>query len=247
MRIRMLNDAGIARMEEFLDSFAGNPARSLDFERDIRPILTDPACTEHAPNVVQADADERFSRRFDLAEYLHDRIPALGLSDPTREAGLWAWLALLWFEQLAPSGRSGRDIGERAKWIPVIGSGWRYYRHLVLGPYMLRAAHREAPHRVLSVLYNPPFQPGELYEQLVSTQAIAQSGAAIGVATLLYYDPTKGLRPGAGGSGRGSPRRLRSVLGQFDRTFDLPSMTPESLLELLPREFDRFRRQAAGA
>jgi hypothetical protein len=61
----------------------------------------------------------------------------------------------------------------------------------------------------------------------------------------MYYDPAKGtFKRGAGGE---SARRLRTVLGQFDRTFDLHSITEHDLLTLLPREFNRFNPRHNGA
>jgi hypothetical protein len=241
VRIRRLNDNGLVRMEDFLDSFAATPARAVDFQKDIWPILTGHDTTSHVPNVVQADADRRFPRRHDLAEYLHGLIPGLGLQDPTRDRGLWAWLALLWFDQLAPANGGGRKVGERAKWLP---DRWKYYRHLVRGPYLIYLTNQDRPQRAAALLHNPPHTPGELVGQLAATQDVAQSKAAIGVATLLYYDSARRtLKHGAGGSGPGSPRRLRTVLDQLDRTYDLQALTEEKLLSLLPAEFNRFRPQ----
>jgi hypothetical protein len=243
VRIRRLNDAGLARMQEFIDSFAETPAQSVSFQHDLWPILSDPYSTSHAPNVVQADADRVFPRRYDMAEYLHGLIAGLGLSDPTRDKGVWAWLALLWFDQLAPAVRGSRKVGEQAKWLPE--SGWKYYRHLVLGAYLIYATNHDRPQRALALLHNPPHTPGELVGQLAATQDVAQSKAAIGAATTLYYDTDRGtMKRGAGGSGAGSPRRLRTVLDQLDRTFDLQSLNEDRLLALLPAEFDRYKRDA---
>lgn len=240
VRIRSLNDTGLARMQEFIDSFADTPARSIDFQRDLWPILTGLDTTSHAPSVVQADADRVFPRRYDLAEYLYGLIPRLGLSDPTRDKGLWAWLALLWFDQLAPTVKGSRKVGQQARWLP--DSGWNYYRHLVLGAYLIYATNHDRPQRALALLHNPPHTPGELVGQLAATQDVAQSKAAIGAATTLYYDIERGaMKRGAGGDGAGSPRRLRTVLDQLDRTFDLQSLAEDRLIALLPSEFDRFR------
>lgn len=240
VRIRRLNHLGLERMHELIGSFSESPAKTVDFEREIWPILTGADTTLHAPRVIQADADRIFPRRYDLAEYLFGLVPNLGLSDPTRDEGLWSWLALLWFDQLAPKVKGARKIGERAKWFPE--SGWKYYRHLVLGAYLIYSTNHDRPERAMALLFNPPHTPGEVVGQLASTLNIAQSKAAIGTATALYYDSQRSaMRRGKGGSGRGSPRRLRTVLDQLDRTFDLQSLTEDGLRALLPREFDRFR------
>ena len=241
VRIRRLNNLGLVRMGDYLASFAAAPARSVDFEKDVRPILTGGDTTSHAPNIVFADGDRQFQRRYDLAEYLHELVPKLGLQDPARDRGLWAWIALLWFDQLAPAKRDGRKIGERARWLPEYG--WNYYRHLVLGPYLIYSNSADCPQRAAAFLHNPPHTPGELVGQLAATQDVAQSKAAIGAATALYYDPQKkSMKPGAGGDSAGSPRRFRTVLDQLDRTFDLQSLTEDRLTALLPSEFERFKR-----
>jgi len=242
IRIRRLNEPGLARMETLLDSLADPPWNAIDFDRDLRPLLTGSDTTSHVPNVVQAEADSIFPRRYDLAEYLNELVPRLGIADPTRERGLWAWLALLWIEQLAPITAKGRKVGEHAKWLPE--AGWKYYRHLVLGPYLIYSTNQDRPKGAMALLHNPPHTPGELVGQLAATQDVAQSRAAIAAATALYYDDARSkLRVGASGSGAGSSRRFRTVLDQLDRTFDLQSVSAESLLELLPAEFDRFRRR----
>jgi hypothetical protein len=242
IRIRRFNEQGLARMREFLDSQTSVEGQTVDFKRDLHPILTDASLTSHVPNIVEADANRTFRRRYDLAEYLHGLIPKLGLADPTRDAGLWAWLALLWFDQLAPASKEGRKVGELAKWVPDYRR--KEYRHLILGPYQIFLAVADSPRRGLALLHNPPHTPGELVGQLAATQDVAQSKAAIGAATQLYYDmAAQKLAHGAGGSGPGSPRRFRTILDQLDRTFDLQSITEDRLLALLPKEFNRYKKR----
>ncbi|MBX3372904.1 MAG: hypothetical protein KF817_03655 [Phycisphaeraceae bacterium] len=243
IRVRRLNSTGMTRMAEFLFACSAAPDRPVDLEAEVWPILTGTDTTSDFPKVVLADRDRRFPRRYDLAAYLYDLIPALGLADPTRDQGLWAWLALLWFDQLAPISGRARKIGERARWLP--DTGRKYYRHLVLGPYLIYQTSSDRPERAMALLYNPPHTPGELVGQLAATQDVAQCRAAIGAVTALYYDAQLGkLKRGAGGKGAGSTRRFRTVLDQLDRTFDLHSSSDAGVLSLLPREFDRYRKRA---
>lgn len=65
----------------------------------------------------------------------------------------------------------------------------------------------------------------------------------MGALTLLYYDSTlKKLPKGSTGKDAGSSRRFAMLLQHFDLTHDIYEMTADELLELLPSEFDRFRR-----
>ena len=236
--IRILSDGGIERMNDFLDSFRSGEGRPLS---EIDSILTSDDTSRPAPKIVRIDRTQEFPRRYDLAEHLASHIPALELRDPVQEKGLWAWLALAWFEQFAPIEDGRRKIGERAKWVP--DATWnKIYRHLVLGPYMLYDSNHDQPERAMALLHNPPHKPGEVVGQLASTYRVVQARSVIGVATRLYYDSKQEcLKPGSGGSGWGSARRYRTVLDQLDRTYDLQSITEEQLLRLLPGEFDRFR------
>jgi hypothetical protein len=68
----------------------------------------------------------------------------------------------------------------------------------------------------------------------------------IEVVDTLYFDPES---PGAGRPKRGALtrsragnlRRLISVIQQFDLTYDLYAMTSAQILDLLPKEFERWR------
>lgn len=246
-RIRRLNEEGMRRMREFLKSLDAEAAPSFD---QARYLLSSPDTGQALPNAVEVDGDKVFARRFDLAAYLHERVPRLGVIDPIRDAGLWAWLALLWFEQLCPASKNGaRKAGEHYRFIPELDNYRTRYRHRVLGPYIIYSAHRQDPHRAMCMLCQPPPIHPDTAEQLASRQYLIQSAALIGTATELYYDPsTRDLRKGAttykGKEPKpGTLRRLVDVSAQFDRTFDLLGMAPDQFVSLLPREFGRFRPQ----
>src|SRR5262249_11852361 len=156
-----------------------------------------------------------------------------------RDTGLWAWLALFYFEQLCPKTAHGqRKPGELARWIPEVTNYQRYYRHLLAGPYRIYRAHRDNPQRAMALLCNPLDRPGDIVEQLASRQEIVTNRAIVESATRLYMDAaTARPRRGAGGKGAGSARRLADVLNQFDITWDFYAMDSVNLLSLLPKEF----------
>jgi hypothetical protein len=234
MNIRRLTDAGLERMEGFLRSLTtGHPELYSD------QILTDAATSEAL--AVQIRVERRpFPRRFDVAEYLHERLG--GLREPERDKRLWAWLALYWFEQLCPPDKHGkRKPGDLTRWIPRLDSSLRYYRHLLLGPYLVYKVHSEDPHRAMCILCQPIHTPGDVVEQIVARPQLVTSPAVVGAATDLYCDGNGVLRRGAGGKGAGSARRLADVIMQFDLTYDLHTLDAGRLFSMLPREFDRFR------
>lgn len=180
--------------------------------------------------------------RFELAEILHSTFERAKLEPSAySDQGFWSWLAARWMNVLfSNSGRSAR-IGEQARWI-LDKQKSRYYRHLLAGPYFIYRHHLPSPERALSILCGSPIVPGELVGQVAATSDIAFSVGAE-VATLLYVDPKTGrAKKGSGGIGPGSPRRLTAAyLNQIDLTIDYRGMTAKQILELLPREFDRFK------
>lgn len=81
----------------------------------------------------------------------------------------------------------------------------------------------------------------DIIEQLASRLELVTNPGFVSLVNALYYDPHESrIRRGAGGKGKGAPRRLADVMSQFDVTWDLYSMKKKDLLRLLPAEFDRF-------
>lgn len=243
VQVRRLNELGLRRFADFLDSLKTDAPEGYP-----DGLLSDPAATEELDADVTV-VNTTFGSRFEAAKYLDERLSSSSLTEVERDKGLWAWLALFYFEELCPPGVGNRrKPGELARWIPEVNNFQRYYRHLLAGPYRIYRAHRDDPERALALLWGPLDRPGEIVEQLASRQEIVTNKAIIQSATTLYFDPeAKKPRRGAGGKGAGSPRRLADVLNQFDVTWDLYAMTAGDLLELLPREFERFRKGMTAA
>lgn len=240
MNLRRLNDEGVRRMEAFLDSLTTDVPEAYPVE-----FLTDPAASEAIAVEVPVDQTV-FPRRYELAEYLYKRFADAGIRDSERDAGIWAWLALYWFEQLCPKERDGRlKPGSRDRWIPRLGNSRRYYRHLVLGPWLIYRAHSDEPSRALALLTDPPsVATAEVYRLFIEGPLVA-SIAAVTAATQLYYDSDKRkLKRGFGVKTGGGARRLVAFLQQLDCTYDLHSMSSDHLMRCLPSEFSRFRRRA---
>lgn len=233
--VRRLNQYGIDRLVEFLRALDTTPA-DRPSELLAAPEFSDP----FEPRVV---VEERtFGTRFDVAEYLFARFEAAGATGFENDRGLWAWLALFYFDTLCPPDRKKRrNPGALARWVPD-SNFKRYYRHLLAGPYRIYRAYRREPEVARGLLCTPPNVMGEIVEQIASRQELVTNRAVMGTVTALYVNSAGTLKRGAGSKGGGSPRRLADVLSQFDLTYDLYSMNPSDLLTMLPKEFDRFKR-----
>ncbi len=217
---------------------------------EARGLLDSPGTSEGFSGEAFVDPSRKFATRFELAKCIHERVPLLRHRNPTRDAGLWAWLALLWFEQLCPSAPDGRlEPREMQRYVPEVDNFQRYYRHLVLGPFLVFSSQGEDG---MCMLCQAPHIHPDIAEQLMGRQWIIQARALIGAATQLYYDrSTRKVRTGAttykGTSARGGVRRMVLVAGQFDRTYDHFACTPESFQQLLPKEFDRYKAGARSS
>jgi hypothetical protein len=181
--------------------------------------------------------------RLQLAEILYGTFKSNeSLKKLQSDQGLWSWWAAAWMTTLFENSPRSAKIGEQARWI-LDRQKTRYYRHLLAGPFFIFNQHYPQPGKALSILGGSPIVPGELVGQIAATSDIAYSVGAE-IATKLYIDSKTGkAKKGSGGSGPGSPRRLTAAyLNQIDLTVDYRGMTAEEVIQLLPKEFDKFKQ-----
>jgi hypothetical protein len=237
VRARILNQNGIQRLREYLEILKEAP--------ETRPpvhVLTDPQTSEDLPYDIAVEY-RVFVHRYDAACYFAKQLG--GLRELNHSEGFWAWLALFYFDELAPLENGVRFVGEEARYIPG-ASSLRYYRHLLAGPYRIYQLHGDGAKLLLA---GPLNRPGDFPEQLSSRQEFITNPGIIGAATLLYYDQDKGRpRRGAAPNKRkpGTLRRFVDVVQQLDLTYDLYSMTPQDILTILPQEFDLWHDTASA-
>lgn len=240
MKLHRFNEEGVKKFTEYLDGLSANPALAVP-----AGLLSDATCVipvAPGPEI----AVRKFDNRMEAARHLDGVLAGVTGCDVARDAGLWAWLSLLYFDQLCPEDGNGhRKVGELARYVPAVTNYQKYYRHLLAGPYRVFRAHRANPDRAMVLLCGPLNKPGEIVEQIVARQEIITNPYAVELATQIYYDPRSGsFKRGAAGKGGGSARRLADVLNQFDVTWDLYWMSAALILAKLPREFNRFRPAA---
>jgi hypothetical protein len=210
-----------------------------------RELLADPALAEVVSEKAEVTA-RSFADRLEVGRFLNDLIDHAAVPLPERDSGLWAWLTLFFFDEVCPPDGAGRrDPKDEARLLPILDNHQRFYRHLLLGPFLIVRAHRDQPERALAFLKQPLWRPGDIVEQLASRKELVTNRAVAELATRLYYDGTTStFRRGASSKIRGAARRLADVMNQFDLTWYLYGMTSDEILSLLPKEFDRFRSQA---
>lgn len=233
MKLRRLNNVGIERFQIFLDAFTSDIPLPVPLE-----ALTSPETSEYLSDEIEMES-RPFSTRLEIGQYLNKKFGTADIPSLDIDRGLWTWLGLYYFEALCPI---GSKPGNRARWILEPHKYNRYYRHILAAPFRIVRYNFGNLEAAMCVLCQPPSKPGDLVEQITARQELVTNKTLLRVATKLYFDPmTNKLKPGAGGKGDGSPRRLASVVSQFDVTFDLYSLNDLELLQMLPLEFNRFR------
>jgi len=240
MRVRRFTETGIEKFREFLDSLKTDRPEAYPEE-----ILTGSETSGELAVAVHVEKN-MFKTRFEAGKYLCVRFAGKRIANIEYDKGLWTWLACFYFDELCPLGKDGqRKPGNRVRHIPDVTNVQRYYRHLLLGPFRIYKANNDDPERALALLAGHIYEFGDVPEQICGSQEMVTNNSVLEITKHLYINPnTKSLKPGHGGKGAGSPRRLVNILNQFDCTFDLYSMSAEDILNLLPKEFDRFKNSS---
>ncbi len=219
--------------------------RFLELIRKGRPFEGTPALlfveTTSEPVSDRVRIEQRsFETKFEAAAYLSGLLRTIVMRGDAKEQGLWSWLALFYFEQLAPPDERGlRRPREDYHYIPDWSSGWTRARHLLEGPYRLYQMHGEYS-RLL--LYPPAHQHGQFIYDLAHRRELISNRGLMQAIDRLYWDEATS-RPKRGsttGDRPGNLRRLIRVVDQLGLNYDLYGMTGEQIAELLPSEFDAW-------
>jgi hypothetical protein len=227
--LRRLNVRGIAKFREHLadiragETFQGSPA-----------LLYVDECSIAVQPRIEIE-QRKLKTKLDAAKYLMDTLEPLEGPGLAADVGLWSWLALYFFDQLAPIRAAGkRRPREDYHYIP---SNRHPARHLLIGPYTTLKLHGD---RARLLLHPPVHQHGRFLFDFASRKDLITNRGLIELADLLYWNP-RTRRPKRGASSENQPgnlRRLIAVAQQLDFNYDLYGMSAREILALLPeREF----------
>ncbi len=238
MKLGKLTPLGIERFSQFLDELKTNPNAEIP-----KGILSFPAYFETIDDETEI-MPYKFKTRLDVAKYLNSLITSSGMTNVEGDVNFWVALTVFYFDVLCPVDKNGqRKVLKRARYIPETQNWRRYYRHLMLGPYLIYRAHLDNPERAMALLCKAPHVFTDVDEQILAYQELITNKAVVELTTRLYYNKeTKNLKSGAQTKGAGSPRRLVTILDQFSLTWDLYAASTDEILNLLPKEFEKFAK-----
>jgi len=236
-----MNADGLARFAGYLAALRGGSRADPP-----RELLEDPQCTSELSAPAQVDA-RPFASRWGVAQYLSEQLAPLPPEEVEENAGLWAWLALFYFDQVCPKPVEGpRKPGRDYRHIPDFDYLYRH-RHLLYGPYVVYRRHRGY---AILVLSGPLQLESGIYQDITSRQDMLGSRGVIEALNALYLDRSRGLpKRGAqrGTNAPGTVRRFVRVMQQLDLTYDIYGMSGAAILQLLPEEFDGWQEKAKAA
>lgn len=231
--LRRLNEQGVKDFRTWLEGGADGAVP--------HKLLTSSLTSE--PLRLEIEVEQRsFSSRFEMGQYLNQRLQPLPFSNMAFDTGLWDWLTLFWFDQIAPLNSGGkRNLREIARYSQDAG-GRRWSRHVVRMSWLSVHNHGENAKYFLSSSLD---RHTDVLEQIAGQQEIFGSCAAVALGARLYWDDSAStLKRGAGGKSAGSPRRLSRFMKQIRMTYYPEAMEVDQLMELLPREFSRWTGQS---
>ena len=244
VEIRRLNEDGLALFSRVnwgnKAGSDGDPPPNLLFDDDYTEIVT-----FSDGNTRKIDEDTSFTTGKQMVDLLDASFGnKVEFDDISEDAGMWAWLALLFYNDLRFKNPDG--TWKNAKVVRFIfGEARAWYRHSVAARYAVWKTYGEGG---MVYLHGPSEIWSEVSEQILSVALINSSETLIKATNALYYDSSRveGFKVGAGGKGAGSPRRFRTVFWQLYETFDLRMMTPANILARLPDEFEKYQPVQEG-
>lgn len=236
--LRYFTESGRQKWAAWIEALRADS--SLPFPKE---MLTDSTLTLKAP--IPAPLPECiYSTKYELGVALAPVIQALEEArlSADRWPGVWDWLAAFYFESICPQKSNGeRKLLKQTCY--VFTSLWRRrYRHRIFGPVDL--IRRVGPPARL-LIHGPPSTLTDWEEQAASRYAIKGNPEVAKALFQLYWDPVE-MRPKRGAAPnsnkQGTLRRFSVLLLQLERTYDLLCTDHTGMLDLLPKEFDPFKR-----
>ncbi|MCH8148407.1 MAG: hypothetical protein IH987_10500 [Planctomycetes bacterium] len=236
MKLRRFNSDGIHEFRKFLEKCRSHPNTEVPVG-----LLEHRLFTEIVTPEIQIAA-EPFKLKGDAARYLNPVLKPLLAAEVEKDAGLWTWLTLLFFDSVCPFQDDKRIVKNDYRYIFEPNNVRHVYRHLLFISWRVLQ---------LAPFHNRLFLKSRLstYDSvtidIMKRLYLTRIPCIFEVLDRLYWDESKG-RPRRGITGSIAsagdlthrfPLRIR----QLEMTYDLMSLTADQLIELLGDEFSFAR------
>jgi hypothetical protein len=238
--LRQFNTAGIARFRQWLTAARGDPHLELPTD-----LLTADDVTEVVEPIVTLERPG-FATKQEAAVYLHDALAPMDADDVLRNAGLWTWLTLYYFDDVCPPTAGGRKVFADYFYIYLPDDFRLQARHLLRVSFEVL---RRAPDHHRLLLLAPVPGLSKLIERVMGQLFLARIDSIFEVMDRLYFDEkTNRAKRGLSRIGHARPgdmlNRLPRRIQQLQRTYDLNVVDADRLIELLGPEFQAWENDA---
>ncbi|MGB9692587.1 MAG: hypothetical protein ACPL7D_10510 [Candidatus Sumerlaeaceae bacterium] len=236
-----LSDEGIEKFRQLLREAREENGKTplSQWLDEAREILEDSECIiRNVSRRVDLDDEKTFPTQYDFATYLRMKLPKELQRNPwAKEAkGLWEAIAIFYAHNFDCS-KKPLFATEEVRWI-LETRNW--HLHYAFSGFCLLCTIGEENSRYLLSSRLGVFP--DAYLELCKRQWVISCPSLVRLAIRLYWDAENNRwKPLIGRDNPGGVRRLCEVLAQFDYTYDLHSLEPETLLAMLPSEFDPFK------
>lgn len=234
--LREFNEKGLEEFKKCIDK--GRKGTDINIGSSF--INSNKLTLEYDKNIQLTP--KKLNTKYDLVNELYPKLEPL-MPQIFSNENIWAWLAAFYFDSICPKDSNGnRDIKAPSMYIIEDSSNWRrYYRHLIATPLRIYYMHGNVASIFLNMKVNIW---GEINEQFISRQEYINSKTIIKLIKSLYLNYNDSFKKGTfAKSGKpGSLRRLlKSILPQFQMTYDLEIIPHDKILNYLPKEFDQWK------
>ena len=227
------NSEGMEAFGKFLAAARQNPDLPVP-----RHLLSDPQFSIAIdPSIV---VEPRiFVDKGDAAHYLSDVLTPLADHDVAERAGLWTWLSLFYFDEICPRKKGKRSVRNDYTYIFEPKNPRHFYRHLLFISWRVL---KVAPHYNRLFLRNTVFSLDKYTSEVMKRLYLTRIPAVFEVLDRIYWDENRGkARPGMTEFDKVRPgnlvHRFPIRIRQLEKTFDLQSLSPDQLIDLLGTEF----------
>lgn len=233
IQIRKFDSEGVKLFSDFIFS-------AKDGNNILKPDLN--KLTNIIFDGLQIDENKIFDSRLEIGQYLNDlfnlkKIERKQLCIKGME-GFWTWLSYIWFDQITKNQEYVRRT-ERY----ICNQSWnRYYVHIIAGAYYLYSVLGKEKANLF--LNSPPYIISDFNDHLACYQYIVNYKNLLDVVIELYWDKNNNKPKTAATSSEkpGNVRRFSIFVSQLELTYDVYSMSKEKILNLLPQEFNTWKK-----
>ena len=234
MQVRAFNTRGIEAFRDWLDGCRQDPTKDLCVE-----LLEDDALTQHVTPECKSN-DTTLVQKRDAAHHLHQMLSPLPESMVAKDAGLWTWLTLRYFDSVCPIVDGKRSVKNDYYYIFEPNNMRHFYRHLLFVSWHIM---RIAPDHNRLMLDTPLSILDKVTTEITKRLYLTRIPCIFKVLDHVYWDPQrkgprKGITPNKPKRGD-LPHRFPTRMQQLEKTYDLQSVTAEQLIDLLGDEFIR--------